>query len=190
LGLRPNVFRVDENTIWLGGRLRTAFDFDGLNHQTKKEKVADLNKSDAIKLLRKEFPGLDWETGSLKRCSTTVGILIAAGSGDSASFKALWDEVDFIGALLDGIQVKVKRPLSGVKGLKEPKTQVMNELTKRYEAQMSNLFYGSEEEGIKLHEDVLGDISNLLNQSAKRGYQSSQQAFLKKVQKEQAKAIA
>jgi hypothetical protein len=184
------VERIDNNTIWLGGRLRTAFDFDGQYHQTKKPKVVELNKADSIKLLRKEFPGLDWETGSKMRCSTTVGILIAAGNGDSASFKALWDEVDFIGALLDGIQAKVKRPLNGVKGIKEPKARVMTELTKRYEALMSSLFYQTAGEGVKLHEDVLGDISNLLNKSAKRGYMGSQQAFLKKVSKDQAKASA
>lgn len=189
LGLRPHVQRVDKNTIWLGGRLRTAFDFDGVNRQTKKEQVADLTEAQAIKLLKKEFPGFTWETGSDMRCSTTVGIMIAAGKGDSAPFKKLWDDVDYVGALLGEIQNKVKQPIIGVKGVKKAKSRCVAELSDRYEKRMGNVFDGYEHAN-NLNEKVLGQISSLMNETAVRSYTGTREAFIKKVEKEQAKAIA
>jgi len=188
LGIRPHVKRIDNNTIWLGGRLRTAFDFDGEDHQTKKPKVIDLSTKEAQKLLKKEFPGFTWMTGSDKRCSTTVGICIAAGTGDSLRFQKLWNEIDYVGALLNEIQIKVKREITGVKGLKQAKSVCVEELTKRYEKKMKNVF--SDGTKTTLDDSVLGEISNLLNKGAKRGFMSSRQAFQEKVSKEQAKAIA
>ncbi len=190
LGLRPHVSRIDTNTIWIGGRLRTAFDFDDMNHQTKKPKVIDLTEKQAIALLKKEYSGFSWMTGSEKRCSTTVGILIAAGRGDSKTFKKKWDEVDYVGALLDAIQVKIKQPITGVKGVKQAKSRCVNELTERYETRMDRAFYDPDETGNTLDDKVLGEISSLINEGAIRSYQSSVSAFCSKVSKEQAKAIA
>jgi len=190
IGIRPHIHRVDDNTIWLGGRLRTAFDFDGEDHQTKKPKVAELDSAAAQKLLKKEFPGFEWQTGSTKRCSTTVGIMIAAGQGDSKRFKKLWDEIDYVGALLDGIQTKIKREITGVKGIKQAKSVCVNELTKRYEERMGQAFYALGEGAAKLDDSILGEISDLMNEGATRSYTSSRSAFIKKVEKEQAKATA
>jgi len=186
LGLRPSVYRVDKNTIWLGGRLRTAFDFDGEAHQTKKPKMAKLDDTQAVKKLHEEFPGFKWQTGDGMRCSTTVGILIAAGLGDSKKFQKLWDEVDYVGALLDGISEVVNQTLGGTTDVKQARNKCIASLTRKYEEVLWHAF-GEPGKQTMLKKGVLGEISDLLNQGSERGFDAKQTDFCNKVEKEQAK---
>jgi hypothetical protein len=184
LAIRPHVRRVDNNTVWFGGRLRVAFNFDRRGHTIRPEKFKDASQADVLKLFKKEYPGLDFMTSfDGNRRSTTVGILIAAGIGDSNSFRKVWDEVDFVGALLDEIRAKTGKPMSGVRAA-GGKDVMYDELVKRFEACFGSVFYGDK----KVPKEVLGEISQMLNQGAKRGFTKQRDSFIKKVAKEVATA--
>lgn len=188
LAIKPQCERIDQNTIWLGGRLRCAWDYQGRHAlAARPKKYENLTYEEYLNLPRNEYPGIDWQTGSHMRSSTTVGILIAAGRGDQKTFKKMWDEVDFPGALLDELKAKTGKTFSGVRAA-GGKATMMEELWTRYEKQMSGLFSSSGSYSIP--EKVLGEVSGLLNRFAKRGWSGPRDAFTQRIAKEVTKASA
>lgn len=183
MALRPYITRVNEFVVLMGGRLRIAFDFQEQGRVATPRKYDSMDVDEKIKALKEEFPGFQWETGDARRCSTTAGILVAAGDGDLEAFKKQWEEIDFVGALLDELSAKAKQTLHGLKGEKKAQETMYDALTKKFEKSFPYAFYG---EGV-LDEGLLGEISGLVNTS-QRGYARTLKAFTKKVNRFQDKA--
>lgn len=183
LALRPCVFRLTSEVILLGGRLRSAFDFKGEDIlKPKKPKFEKLNQKETLKILHTEYPNFTWQTGSKTRCSTTIGILIAAGTGDEAAFEKLWNEFDYVNTLLDAIGSAIEQPITGYKPAKQAKTRCIELLTKNFESVFSSGKVFAKP-GANVEEKMLGEISSLVNQTNTRSYQSSLKSFVAKAKK-------
>lgn len=177
MALRPYLTRQNSQVLLLGGRLRIGFDYEGRGRVTPScKKHQDMDYRQRKEALQAEYPGFTWDAADHRRSSVNAGILIAAGYGDLEAFKKQWEEVDFVGALLDEISAKAKQPLGGNKAGKNPQDAMYEELNKRFEGSIHYSFG----EGQELESGVLGEISGFVNCS-QRGYSRTLEAFTKKV---------
>lgn len=179
MALRPWAMRINQECFLLGGRLRIGFDYvDKARPEPKLKKHLEASPDERKQALQEEYSGIkDWDCADGRRCSTTAGILIAAAAGNEKEFMAQWEEIDFVGALLDEISAKIKQPLSGNKSIADAQTKMYDELVKRYEQQFSKVFFDN---GPSLVASTVGEISGFVN-TRQRSYEKDVAAFTKKV---------
>jgi uncharacterized protein YgiM (DUF1202 family) len=81
LAIRPFVYKQSENTAFVGGKLRVAFDatYEG-GMEMDEEGVVDNEQK-----LRDAYPKLDWHNSDYRRLSTTVGVIVGCPSGMSGT---------------------------------------------------------------------------------------------------------
>jgi len=102
LAIRPMVFRLGTQTIFVGGKLRIGG--DGTYGGQVPDKIAATDVDERLEQLKAGYTGFSWSREDSRRVSTTVGLGFAATESDGEAFRDYFTEVDFIDKLVNVIE--------------------------------------------------------------------------------------